>query len=172
MNEHKPTAELNNTNNSNNSNNSNNNNTDRAEWKIQLVMQNNFISDKNVEDSRTIYSASKPVEIFMFSDTEHATDTNAIFNTILDRIQQAIETSNERGSGFTHESVALLYYYFQKIDIRRGESYIISPDWIVSKKATINPKNEKDNECFKWSIIVGLNYNKIKEKEVKKNRTI
>ena len=42
------------------------------------------------------------------------------------------------------------------------------PDWIVSKKTTINPKNEKDNECFKWSIIGGLNYNKIKEKELKK----
>ena len=34
---------------------------------------------------------------------------------------------------------------------KRGESYM-SPDWIVSKKA-INPKNEKDNECFKWAII-------------------
>ena len=44
----------------------------------------------------------------------------------------------------------------------------MSPEWIVSKKATINPKNEKDNECFKWSIIAGLNYNKIKEKELKK----
>ena len=44
----------------------------------------------------------------------------------------------------------------------------MSPDWIASKKATINPKNEKDNECFKWSIIAGLNYNKIKEKELKK----
>ena len=43
----------------------------------------------------------------------------------------------------------------------------MSPDWIASKKATINPKNEKDNECFKWSIISGLNYNKIKEKELK-----
>ena len=153
-------------NNTNNNSNNSNNNIDRAEWKIQLVMQNNFISDKNFEDTRTIYSASKPVEIFMGSDTENAIDT--LFNTILDRIQQAIETSNERGSGFTHESVALLYYYFQKIDIRRGESYIISPDWIASKKATINPKNEKDNKCLQQSIISGLNHNKIKEKELKK----
>ena len=44
----------------------------------------------------------------------------------------------------------------------------MSPDWIASKKATINPKNEKDNKCFQWSIISGLNYNKIKEKELKK----
>ena len=100
INEHKPTVELNN-NNSNNSNNSNindNNNekNDRAEWKIQLVMQNNFISDKDFEDTRTIYLASKPVEIFMGSDTENAIYTH--FNTISNRIQQAIETSNERGS--------------------------------------------------------------------------
>ena len=44
----------------------------------------------------------------------------------------------------------------------------MSPDWIASKKTIINPKNEKDNECFKWSIIGGLNYNKINEKELKK----
>ena len=64
--------------------------------------------------------------------------------------------------------IVLNYYDFQRIDIRRAESYIMPPDWIASKKATINPKNEKDNECFKWSIIAGLNYNKIKEKELKK----
>ena len=98
----------------------------------------------------------------MGSDTENTIDT--LFNTILGRIQQAIETSNEKGSGFSHESVALLYYYFQKIDIRRAESYIVSPDWIASKKATIKPKNGKDDKCFQWSIISGLNYNKITEK--------
>ena len=156
INNHKPTAEL------------NNEESDTAEWKIQLVMQNNFISVKSIEDTRTIYSASKPVEIFVGCDTENAIDT--LFNTILERIQKAIETSNERGSRFTCESVALLCYYFQKIDIKRGESYVISPDWIVSKKATINPKNEKDNECFKWSIIGGLNYIKTKEKELKKKK--
>ena len=40
----------------------------------------------------------------------------------------------------------------------------MSPDSILSKKETIKRKNEKDNECCKWSIIGGLNYNKIKEK--------
>ena len=42
------------------------------------------------------------------------------------------------------------------------------PDWLASKKAIINQKNEKNNECFKWSIISGLNYNKINEKYFKK----
>ena len=79
-----------------------------------------------------------------------------------------METSNETGSGDTHESIGLLYYHFQKVDVRKGGSYIVPPDWIANKKATINPKNEKDNECFQWSIIAALNYNIIKEKELKK----
>ena len=35
------------------------------------------------------------------------------------------------------------------------------------QKATIDPKNEKDDKCFQWSTISGLNYNKIKEKDFK-----
>ena len=67
-------ANTNNNNNNNNNNTTNNTNTNtnsnRAEWEIQLRMQNNYISVKDFEDTRTIYSASKPVEIFMGSDTE------------------------------------------------------------------------------------------------------
>ena len=68
-----------------------------------------------------------------------------LFDKTLQRFQQTIETLNDRGSEFTHKSVALLYYYFQKTDIRRAESYIKSPDWLVNKEATINPRNENDN---------------------------
>ena len=96
-------------------------------------------------------------------------NTNKIFNTLLQRFQKSQETSNERGSKFIPDSVELLYYNFQRIDIRRAESYVMSPDWIASKKASINLKNEKDNKCFQWSIIAGLNYNKIKEQELKKS---
>ena len=101
----------------------------------------------------------------MGSDTKDV--INTLFNTILQRFQQAQETSNDKGSEFIPESVELLYS-FQKIDIKIAESYIVSPDWIVNKGATINPKNEKDNKCFQWSIILGLTYNKIKEKDLKK----
>ena len=60
-------------------------------------------------------------------------------------------------------TIVLGYYntIFKKKNIIRAESYIRSPDWIASKKVTINSKNEKDNECSKWSIIAGLNHNKI-----------
>ena len=141
INDHKATGELNNEEDNNEEdNNEDNSDSDSAcaEQKIQLVMQNSCVSTKNVEETRTIYSASEPVEIFMCSDTEDVIDT--LFNTILQRFQQAQETSNDKGSKFIPESVELSYYYLQKINIRRTESYIMSPDWLVNKKATINPK--------------------------------
>ena len=128
---HKPATEL-------------NNNDERGEWKIQLAMQNKCISTKNFEDTCDVYSASKPVEIFMGVDTDDAIDR--LFDTLLQRFQKATETSNANGSGFTHENVALLYYDFMKIHIKRAESYVKTRDWIAKKGATINPKNEKDNK--------------------------
>ena len=47
-------------------------------------MKNIFISVKEFEDIRTIHSASKPVEIFIGSDTENIIDT--LFDTILNKI--------------------------------------------------------------------------------------
>ena len=102
----------------------------------------------------------------MGSNTENMVDT--LFNTLLQNYQRIQETSNERGSEFIPDSVEILEYEFHKIDIIRAESYIICPDWIANKKATINPKNEKDNKCFQWSINAGVNYDIIKEKELKK----
>ena len=102
----------------------------------------------------------------MGNDTENV--INAPFNTLLQNFQLIQETSNERESEFIPDSVKLLEYELRKIDIKKAESYIVFVDRITSKKATINPKNEKDNKFFPWSIIAGINYNIIKEKELKK----
>ena len=88
-------------------------------------MLNNCISFKNFEETRSIYSASVLVEVFMGSDTDDIIDE--LFTTILERFQEARETSNDKGSQFIHESVDLLYYCFHKIDMKKGESYIEFP---------------------------------------------
>ena len=97
-----------------------NSDTEHGEWKIQLELQNNCISSKDFKDTCTIYSANKPVEVFMGTDTDDA--INKLFDTLLQRFQVAIEISNKNRSEFIHESVALLYHYFQKIDTIRAES--------------------------------------------------
>ena len=45
-----------------------------------------------------------------------------------------------------------------KYSLNRSGSYIDSPYPIKSKKATINPINEKDNKCFQYAVTVASNY--------------
>ena len=121
INEHIPTMELNNNNNNTDNNNDNNNNTDnynnnnRAEWKIQLTMQNSCISTRNFEETRTIFTKSEPVEIFMGVNTNDVIDR--LFNRLLQRFQHAQETSYYRESESIPDNVELLYH-FQRVDIK------------------------------------------------------
>ena len=56
-------------------------------------------------------------------------------------------------------------YKLHRVHLKRGGSYVKSSEWLANKKATINPKNENDDECLRWSIICALNYNEIMKKE-------
>ena len=64
-------------------------------------------------------------------------------------------------SDFVFNSVDALYYRIHKISLNRACSYIDSPEWLKNKKATINPKNKKDNKCFQYAIATALNYQQI-----------
>ena len=103
-------------------------------------MENVKLYTKSFNNTCIMHPKSKQVEVYMGSNTENVIDT--LFNTLLQNFQRIHETSNERGSEFIPADVEILEYEFHKIGIRRAESYIKTPDWIASKKATINPKNE------------------------------
>ena len=60
-------------------------------------------------------------------------------------------------------------YKLHRVPLRRGGSYIKFPEWLLHKKATINPKNKNDDECLRWSTISELNYKEIMKKEFKHN---
>ena len=115
---------------------------------IMLRMRIKCISTKRFIEARTMHPKSRQVNVYMGSDTENVIDT--LFNTLLQNFYHIQETSNEWGSEFIPDSVELLQYELQKINIIRAESYIPSPDWRASKEATINPKNGKDIKFFQW----------------------
>ena len=50
-------------------------------------------------------------------------------------------------SDFVFESVDLLSYHIHKTSLKRGKSYMKSPEWVIYKRATVNPKTW-DNKCF------------------------
>ena len=60
------------------------------------------------------------------------------------------------------DEVLFLDVNFHRLDLTRGSSYIPVPDWTANKKVVINPKNENDEECFRWAVTTALHYKEIK----------
>ena len=93
-------------------------------------------------------------------------DTNEIiedlFKSLLQRYQENLE-EKMRGSEFGFDGVNALYYDLNKTSLNRGGSHMESQKWISAKRATINPKNKKDDKCFQYALTVALNHEKIKE---------
>ena len=131
----------------------------KGEWKIQLIMKINFISSKNFNETRDMYSKSDNFEIMMGVDTNEIIKN--LFNSILQRYQKGLQELM-RGSDFVFDYVESLSYIFHKIDIKRSGSYIEAPKWIKNKKATINPQN-KDDKCFQYAVTIALNYDRIEK---------
>ena len=113
-------------------------------WKIQLTIAINFISSKDTEEEHVMYSMSGDIKFTPYNDANET--VNALFESLLSRYRDNLETSMW-GSDFVFDSVQLMYYKCHKVNFKHSGSYIDSPDWIKSKKATINPKNE-DEKCF------------------------
>ena len=67
------------------------------------------------------------------------------------------------GINFVFDYVNYLDIKFQQVDLIRGRSYIESPTWLASKKATINPQNtaEDDSKCFMYAVTVALHNHEI-----------
>ena len=134
------------------------NKTQFGEWKIQLVMQVNFISSKDTGETRIMRIWSDNAEIMIGSETDDI--INERFRSFLQNYQKGMQSMN--GSKFVFNSVDLLYYHLHKTSLKRGKSYIESLEWLKSKRATINPKNDDDN-CFQYALTVALNHQKIKK---------
>ena len=120
-------------------------------------MQINFISSLDPGEIRTIDSKSDNVEITMGSETDDI--IKELFESFFKKYQEKLDEKVKDGK-FVFEIVDLLYYSLRKTTLRRGKSYIKSSKWLKNKRATINSQN-KDNECYKYSITAALNHQNI-----------
>ena len=84
-----------------------------------------------------------------------------LFDSLKNRYQNNLQSM--RGSEFVFDYFQLLYYKRHRINVNSGGSYIDSPDWIKSKKVTINPINKKDIQCFQYTVTVTSNHEEIKK---------
>ena len=106
-------------------------------------MRVNFISSIDPREICTMDRKSDNIEITMGSETNNIIKKN--FESFLKNYQENLD-KKMKDSNFVFESVDLLYYSLHKTTLRRGKSYIKSPEWITDKGATINPQNYYDNK--------------------------
>ena len=125
---------------------------------IQLTMQINLISSKDSDETRIMHTKSSNIEIIIGSEKSDIIEE--LWQSLLQNYQKGLEQLM-KGSEIVRHSIDLLYYHLQKGGLKRGGSYIDSPEWLKTKKATINLKNNDDN-YFQYSLTVALNYKQIK----------
>ena len=105
-----------------------------------------------------MHTKSDNIEIMHGIDTSDA--INELINSFMNKYQEGLETKMN-GSSYIFERIDLLKYHLHKISLNGSSSYINSTEWLKNKQLTINPKNIKDNNCFKYAITAALNYQNI-----------
>ena len=89
-------------------------------------------------------------------------DKNEIVNAMIEHMAQQVENPALRNSKFVFDKVLYMDIDFHRLNLTRGSSYVPLPDWLLKKKATINPKNS-DMECFRWAMIAAMKWEEIND---------
>ena len=126
--------------------------------KTQLDIGINFSNITDEKKNHTSYVKSKNIEILPSDDTNKI--IKKLNDSLFDNYQEQLLIL-KNSSNYTFDSVEVLGIHFYQIDIKRGSSYIKSPEWLKNKGATINPQDTKDNYCFKYAMIIALNHQEI-----------
>ena len=87
-------------------------------------------------------------------------DKNEIVTAMIEHMAQQIENPTLRNSKFIFDKILHMDIDFHRLNLTRGSSYIPLPDWLMEKKAIINPRNS-DMECFKWAIIAAMKWEEV-----------
>ena len=103
-----------------------------------LTISINFVFSKDSDETHNMHTKSDNIEIIMGSETNDIIEE--LRESLLQKYQEGLEESMRR-SDFVCNSIDLLYYHIQKIGLKRGGSYIDSPEWLKNKKS--NNKSKK-----------------------------
>ena len=126
-------------------------------WKVHLEIAILFRKrDRSEETTKNIWS-NPPHVIMEGSNLEEVLDeVRTHLMQQYKRISKTMEASD-----FVFIRVVEMTYHCHRVDLNRGGSYIELPDWVKNKKCCINPKNEEDNECFRWAVITALHHEQL-----------
>ena len=99
-------------------------------WKIQLTIEINFVSPKDVNERRVMHSSSDNIKCTAYKDPNEVVDERV--ESLWSRYQRNLETPIT-GSDFSFDSIQLMSCKCHKVDFEGGGSYVDSPDWMKLK---------------------------------------
>ena len=123
--------------------------TDLNSARVQMTTWIRFIqeSDDVVEINRVELAFNSRM-----TEVHRGSDLGGLVDGMIAHIETQIENPTLANSRFRFDVVLFLDIHFHQLNLTRGSSYILLPDWIAKKKVIINPQND-DKECFKWAVI-------------------
>ena len=122
------------------------------EQKIQIDIGFNMI---HISNNRRITHFSRSDNIICMPSSNTNEILEQLLASLFEKFNDDLQLSREN-SNFVYESVEECNIHFNKIDLRRGASFIDTPEWLKHKKAIINPQNKNDVYCFMYAICIAL----------------
>ena len=110
--------------------------------KVKLTLTCRFKKGKETTDH---YSHASMQEVMQ------GDNMGDIIETMMEKMLENVEGFQNRGSGWSFESVVSLDISADPFEPLVGTSYFPLPYKLAVKNAIINPKNE-DHKCFKWAV--------------------
>ena len=88
-------------------------------------------------------------------------DLEQIVDEMITHMKTQIENPALLNSRFRFDEVLFINTNFHRLNLTRGSSYLLLPDWIARKNTIINPQNDNE-ECFKWAVSAASKWMDIK----------
>ena len=120
--------------------------------KVKLDFHCNMMKETNDKPIIMPFQFHSNIELNL-----EGTDEEDLYRKMIDRIEEKIQLTEAQESGWSFHSVIKLEMHTVVYKPLKGESYIKLPKEIATKKAVVNMKNTKDDQCFLWCVLRALN---------------
>ena len=123
----------------------------RTSARIQTTAWIRFVRDDEEGQKRVELAFNS-----LMTNVYRGSEMDQIVDGMTANTKFQIENPALLNSRFVFDEFLYLDVNFHQLNLTRGSSYLPLSDWLVRKKAIVNPHND-DEECFKWSVIAAEN---------------
>ena len=123
----------------------------RTSARIQMTAWIRFVRDDEEGQERVELAFNS-----LMTSVYRGSEMDQLVDGMTANMKFQIENPALLNSRFVFDEFLHLDVNFHQLNLTRGSSYLPLPDWLVSKKAIVNPHNDEE-ECFKCLVIAAEN---------------